>query len=165
MDDFDIENGDLSYEGFLNFAIVTAYSDDVPSSGAVYVLSDVKSEARYIIKGLEKPVNTCFDEESEYLYIVDAKSDDEGVIYQYEIDWEAGEEKDRCIKWKTIDNRRECVKRHYWHEGDRFELDALSYAVVYEGSAATDCAVDAYGNLFFPTLDNHIYGISYIDLY
>ena len=100
MDHFDLEKGDLSYEGFLNFAIVTAYSDYVETSGAVYVLTDVKSEAHHIIQGLEKPVNVCFDEENEFLYVLDAASDDQGVIYQYEIDWEAGRERSRCLEYK-----------------------------------------------------------------
>ena len=110
MDDFDLEKGDLSYEGFLNFVIVTAYSDDVGGSGEVNVLTDIKSEGRHLIQGLEKPVNVCFDEENEFLYVLDAASDDKGFIYQYEIDWDAGEEKKKCTKYKKdkYGNRR-CV--------------------------------------------------------
>ena len=99
MDDFDLEEGDLSYEGNLNFAIVTAYTDDLDTSGAVYVLTDKKSESKAIITGLEKPVNVCFDEENELLYVVDAKSDDEGFIYQFEIDWDAGDEVPVCTEY------------------------------------------------------------------
>ena len=44
-------------------------------------------------------------------------------------------------------------------------LKDASYTLVYEGTAPTDCTVDGFGNLFFPTVDNHIYGMSYADLY
>jgi len=58
-----------------------------------------------------------------------------------------------------------CIKWEWKHWGDDFELDSKSYAIVYQGSAATDCACDSYGNLYFATIDNHIYGISVADLY
>ena len=162
MDDFDLEERSLSYEGHLNFAIVTAYSDDVSTSGAVYVLTDKKSESKAIITGLEKPVNVCFDEENELLYVVDAKSDDQGFIYQYEIDWDAGDEYDDCVEYSE---RQVCERYETKHKGDKFELESSSYAIVYEGPAATDCACDGFGNLYFATVDNHIYGISVVDLY
>ena len=166
MEDFEIHDGDLSYEGFLNFAIVTAYTDNLPNSGAVFALSDDKWESKIIVPGLEKPVNTCFDEENEYLYVVDRKFGDDGVIYQYEISWEAGSEHKECTQMSEgTPNSRRCIKWKRWHEGDGFELESKSYAIVYEGSAATDCTVDSYGNLYFPTVDNHIYGISFVDLY
>ena len=168
MDHFDLEKGDLSYEGFLNFAIVTAYSDDVETSGAVFVLTDKKSEAHHIIEGLEKPVNLCFDEENEFLYVLDATSGDQGVIYQYEIDWEAGGEYSRCLEYKKDkwgNTTRTCGRWKRWHAGDKFELRSQSYAIVYEGSAPTDCACDSYGNLYFATVDNHIYGVSVVDLW
>jgi len=72
------------------------------------------------------------------LYVCDAATPTEGYIYQYEIEWD---------------------------EDDTFELKSDSYSLVYTGSAPQDCAVDSIGNLYFSTLDDHIYGFSYDDLF
>ena len=50
-------------------------------------------------------------------------------------------------------------------QGDEFELKDDAYTLIYEGSAPTDCTVDNIGNLYFSTVDNHIFGTSYVDLY
>ena len=93
------------------------------------------------------------------MYVVDAAAENRGFIYQYDIDYSKGEEVE---KYKTYGGNG-----YYYDEliGDKFKLKDKSYTLVYEGPAATDCAVDSTGNLYFPTVDDHIYGISYTDLY
>ena len=136
---FDMDEGDYSYEGHLNFAIVTAYTDDEPNSGAVFAVSDVKEEAKVVVSGLEKPVNTCFHADGQLLYVVDTKAEDQGVIYQYDIDYSAGQERYKCVsQYIDSESNRICGQHKRWHEGDRFELFDKSYTIVYEGSAATD---------------------------
>ena len=165
MNYFDHEKGELSYKGNLNFAIVTSFEEDKEGTGKVWVLNDDPQDTFVLIGGLEQPVNSCFDSENVLLYVCDVASDDKkGFIYQYEIDWYPGFEEERCTKRHMGGYRYE--KDCTWHlVKDKFKLKERSYTLVYEGSPPTDCTVDGYGNLYFPTADNHIYSISYSNLY
>jgi len=138
-EEFEDYDGGSVYDGNLNFAILTSYTDNVAGSGIVWVVqTDDKDSGFALVSGLERPVNACFDKHNHLLYVVDAATDDQGFIYQYDITWDGDE---------------------------TFELTEDTYTLVYQGSAATDCTTDRVGNLYFATVDNHIYGISYVDLY
>ena len=95
MNEFEQEEGQLSYKGFLNFAIITSYDEEVENSGYVWVINDDPQDTFAIISGLQKPVNSCFDKENALLYVCDAATDEKGFIYQYEIDWYPGTEVER----------------------------------------------------------------------
>lgn len=124
-DELDEATGTESYEGNINFAIITSFTDGHPGSGSVWVIPVNDKDTGYaLIAGINRPVNTCFDKQNDFLYVVDASSATEGYIYQYSINWD---------------------------EDELFELKDDSYAVVYKGSPANDCAVDSIGNLYWST--------------
>lgn len=62
FDELDDATGTEGYEGCINFAVLTSYTDNVAGSGIVWAVNaDDKDSGYALVSGLEKPVNSCFD--------------------------------------------------------------------------------------------------------
>jgi hypothetical protein len=134
------DSGDDPKDGDTMFVLVTSFDGVDATDGKVWVIPREDEDEGYIlISGLAQPVATCFDVNNEFLYVVDHTFDaSNGVIYQYEIDWD---------------------------DDDDFEIGSNVYTMVYQGPKASDCSVDEYGNLYFTTSDSRINIVSYLDLW
>jgi 6-phosphogluconolactonase (cycloisomerase 2 family) len=70
-----------------------------------------------LIASLDKPVGMCFDNNNEFLYVVDPTFGDQGYIYQFSIDWD---------------------------DDDNFMLKNTEYTMVYQGANPYSSSVDEY---------------------
>ncbi|OMJ77169.1 hypothetical protein SteCoe_23313 [Stentor coeruleus] len=92
-----------------------------------------------LIVGLDKPTGSCLDINHGFLYIVDNGFEDNGHIYQYEVQLD---------------------------DGDFFILSRSIYVIIYSGRKPYDCKIDQYGNMDFLEAEyDSINIISYLDLY
>mmetsp|Transcript_34412 Transcript_34412/g.60321 ORF Transcript_34412/g.60321 Transcript_34412/m.60321 type:complete len:445 (+) Transcript_34412:29-1363(+) len=139
-DDVD-DSEDDAVDGDFFWLLVGAFTDDESGQGKVYAIpqDDEEDDQFVLISGLDKPVGICFDQNHDFLYVVDPTYGDQGFIYQFSIDWD---------------------------EDDKFELATTDYVVVYEGANPYSCWIDQYGNLYFvDATENQINLINYLDLW
>lgn len=139
-DDID-DSEDDAVDGDFFWLLVGSFKADESGLGKVYAVpkDDEEDDNFVLISGLDKPIGICFDQNHDFLYVVDPTFGDQGFIYQFSVDWD---------------------------EDDKFELATTDYVIVYEGANPYSCWVDQYGNLYFvDATENQVNMINYLDLW
>jgi hypothetical protein len=134
------ESEDDAVDGDFFWLLVSSFTDEA-GQGKIYAIpeDDEEDDNFVLISGLDKPVGICFDQNHDFLYVVDPTYGDEGYIYQFSIDWD---------------------------DDDKFELETTDYVIVYQGANPYSCWVDQYGNLYFvDATENQVNMVNYLDLW
>lgn len=136
------DSGDDYSSGDTYFILVTTFIEGESGSGKLWVVPNDQEMIEFsyeLITGLDRPTGSCLDVNHGFLYIVDNGFEDQGYIYQYEVQWDTDE---------------------------IFILSRNIYVIIYSGRKPYDCKIDQYGNMYFLEAEyDSINIISYLDLY